>query len=102
MSAFGQERCTRAADGRIFSAMLDLDRGGARATFIAALLAAAFLLTLFLAVRAQIASTYHRATAQKVVRDWSLVAADELLRRTENYVSYNGTYPVLQAISAEP
>src|SRR5256885_4099941 len=40
----------------------DLDRGGARATFIAALLAAVFLLTLFLAVRAQIASTYHRAT----------------------------------------
>ena len=81
--------------------MLDLDRGGARATFTAALLGAAFLLTLFLAVRAQVASTYHRATAEKVVRDWSLVAADELLRRTESYINYNGTYPVLQAISAE-
>jgi signal transduction histidine kinase len=101
MSGFGQERCARVADGRIFSPMLDLDRGGARAMFIAGLLAAAFLLTLFLALRAQVASTYHRATAQKVVRDWSLVAADELLRRTESYVNYNGTYPLLQAISAE-
>jgi signal transduction histidine kinase len=100
MSAFGQEHCARGADGRIFSAMLDLDRGGARATFTAALLAAAFLLTLFLAVRAQVASTYHRATAQKVVRDWSAVAADELLRRVENDVSYKGTYPVLQALAS--
>ena len=82
--------------------MLDLDRGGARAGFIAALLAAAFLLTLFLALRAQVSSVYHRATAEKVVRDWSAVAADELLRRTESSINYDGTYPVLQAIAAEP
>ena len=81
--------------------MLDLDRGGARATLIVALLAATFLLTAFLALRAQFAAEYHRATAQKVVRDWSAVAADELLRRVENNVSYDGTYPVLQAIAAE-
>jgi len=102
MSGFGQERCADVADSRIFSPMLDLDRGGTRATFIAALLAATFVLTAFLALRAQFASTYHRATAEKVVRDWSAVAADELLRRTESYVGYDGTYPVLQAIANEP
>src|SRR5262245_42567336 len=82
--------------------MFDLDREGARATLIAALLAATFALTAFLALRAQMASLYHRATAEKVVRDWSAFAADELLRRLENAVNYDGTYPVLQAIANEP
>ncbi|HJW96022.1 MAG TPA: HAMP domain-containing sensor histidine kinase [Thermoanaerobaculia bacterium] len=82
--------------------MLDLDRGGTRATFIAALLGAVFLLTLFLALRAQMAWTYHRVAAQRVVHDWSAVAADELLRRIDNQIGYYGVYPALQAISSEP
>ena len=82
--------------------MARLDREGTRTTFIAILLVATFLLTTFLAMRAQFASQYHRATAEKVIRDWSALAGDEFVRRSESYASFYGTYPILQAIWSEP
>ncbi len=75
-------------------------RDGTRTTFIVALLVATFLLTAFMAVRAQTAATYHRATAEKVIRDWTRVAADELARRTDAQATFYGTYPILQRMLA--
>src|SRR5688572_1905025 len=75
-------------------------REGARTAFIVVLLVAAFLLTAFMAVRAQRAATYHRVTAERVVRDWTRVAADELARRTDAQAGFYGTYPVLQSIAS--
>lgn len=75
-------------------------RDGTRATFIVALLVATFLLTAFMALRAQMASTYHRTTAEKVIRDWTRVAADELARRTDAQATFYGTYPILQRMLA--
>jgi signal transduction histidine kinase len=75
-------------------------RDGSRSAFIVALLVATFLLTAFMAVRAQMASTYHRATAERVIRDWTRVAADELARRTDAQATFYGTYPILQRMLA--
>jgi signal transduction histidine kinase len=77
-------------------------RDSARMAMIIALLGATFLLTAFVALRAQLAASYHRATAEKVIRDWSAVAADEFARRAENYATFYGTYYVLQAIWDAP
>ncbi|HYI11429.1 MAG TPA: HAMP domain-containing sensor histidine kinase [Thermoanaerobaculia bacterium] len=71
-----------------------------RTAFLVALLVATFLLTAFMALRAQMAATYHRATAEKVIRDWTRVAADELARRAEAQAGFYGTYPVLQRMLA--
>lgn len=78
--------------------MLQRDRG--RSALIMALLVATFVLTAFMAVRAQRAATYHRATAEKVILDWTLVAADELARRTDAQAGFYGTYPLLQTMLA--
>jgi signal transduction histidine kinase len=51
-------------------------------------------------VRAQMAATYHRTTAERVIRDWTRVAADELARRTDAQATFYGTYPVLQRMLA--
>jgi signal transduction histidine kinase len=78
------------------------DRQAWRTTLIVALLVASFLLTAFLAVRGQLVARYHRATAEKVIRDWALLAAAELERRLDAQSAFYGTYPVLQAIAASP
>jgi signal transduction histidine kinase len=75
-------------------------RDSTRTTFIVVLLVATFVLTAFMAVRAQLAGTYHRTTAEKVIRDWTRVAADELARRTEAQATFYGTYPLLQRMLA--
>jgi signal transduction histidine kinase len=71
---------------------------------VVVLLAATFLVVAFLSLRAYTASTYHRTTAQRVLRDWTRVAVDELQRRVEAQAGFYGTYPVLQAMadSASP
>ena len=75
-------------------------REGTRTAFIVVLLVATLLLTAFMAVRAQRAATYHRVTAEKVVRDWTRVAAEELARRTDAQAGFYGTYPVLQSMAS--
>jgi signal transduction histidine kinase len=77
-----------------------LQRERARTVFTVALLVAAFLLTAFMAVRAQRGALYHRVTAENVVRDWTRVAADELARRADAQGGFYGTYPVLQSMLA--
>ena len=78
-----------------------LQREGTRTAFIVALLVATFLLTAFMALRAQQAATYHRATAENVIRDWTRLAADELTRRADAQAGFYGTYPVLQSLLAQ-
>ena len=68
-------------------------------TLAVVLLVATFLLTAFVTLIAQGGFTYHRATSEKVVRDWTRVAQDELIRRVEQMISFYGTYPILQSIS---
>jgi signal transduction histidine kinase len=80
--------------------MLLAMRDGTRTGIIVALLVATFVLTAFMAVRAQQAATYHRATAERVIRDWTRVAADELARRADAQASFYGTYPILQRMLA--
>ena len=77
-------------------------RDSTRIPIVIVLLGATFLLTVFVALRAQLAATNHRATAEKVIHDWSAVAADEFARRLENYATFYGTYPVLQTIWDAP
>jgi signal transduction histidine kinase len=78
------------------------DRDGRRTSFVVVLLIAVFLLTAFMAVRAQLAARYHQVTAENVIRDWTRVAADELARRAETQSGFFGTYPMLQTIAAAP
>jgi signal transduction histidine kinase len=78
------------------------DREGRRTWFVIGLLMAVFLLAAFMAVRAQISARYHRVTAERVVRDWARVAADELARRAESQAAFFGAYPMLQTIAASP
>jgi signal transduction histidine kinase len=75
------------------------DREGRRTSFVVVLLVAVFLVTAFMAVRAQLSARYHRVTAENVIRDWTRVAADELARRAESQSGFFGTYPVLQVIA---
>jgi signal transduction histidine kinase len=81
--------------------MTSLDREGARTKLVAALLVVTLLVTAFIAFRAQMASTYHRVTAERVVRDWTLFAANELARRGEAQIEFYGAYPVLQMLGAQ-
>jgi len=82
--------------------MAQFDRDGMRATGIVVLLVATFLLTAFMALRAQLAARYHQATAENVIRDWTRVAADEFGRQSEAQAGFFGTYPMLQTIVAMP
>ena len=77
-----------------------LEREGARTTLVMALLAAVFVVTAIIVARGVMGVTYHRTTAQKVVRDWAHFANAELLRRAENQASFYGTYPILQMLAA--
>lgn len=81
-------------------AMQWLDREGARTTLVAALLVVTLIVTAFIAFRAQMAATYHRVTAERVISDWTRYAADELARRGEAQVEFYGAYPVLQMLGA--
>jgi signal transduction histidine kinase len=77
-------------------------RGGSQGrgpAVVVVLLAMTFLVVAYLSMRAYAASTYHRATAQRVVRDWTRVAVDELARRAEAQAGFYGTYPVLLAMA---
>jgi signal transduction histidine kinase len=81
-------------------AMARPERPGWRTALIVASLVATFLLTAFLALPGLTAAVYHRATAERVVRDWARVAAGELGRRAEAQAGFYGTYPVLLALAA--
>ncbi|HYC58876.1 MAG TPA: HAMP domain-containing sensor histidine kinase [Thermoanaerobaculia bacterium] len=79
-----------------------MTRDGARMSIVIGLLVATLVVTAWMSMRAQYAARAHRMAAEKVVRDWTRVAADELVRRAENQASYYGIYRVLEAIRSAP
>jgi len=101
LSGTRQEHCAQAANDRS-SLPMRFGRENARLAIVIVLLGATFLLTAFVALRAQLMASYYRATTQKVIHDWSSVAADEFARRVENYTTFYGTYQILQAIWDAP
>ena len=71
-----------------------------RTTLIVALLAASFITTAFIAARALMETMYHRATAERVLRDFASLAADEFVRGADAQISYYGCYPLVQKLAA--
>jgi signal transduction histidine kinase len=71
-----------------------------RLAVVAVLLVVTLFVTAFLAFRAQMAATYHRTTAERVIHDWTRFAADELARRCENQIEFYGTYHVMRMLVA--
>ncbi|HKS24315.1 MAG TPA: hypothetical protein VJZ76_16055, partial [Thermoanaerobaculia bacterium] len=71
-----------------------------RTPLIVALLAASFLSTLFIASRALTQAVYHRATAERAIRDFAALAADEFTRAADAQISFYGCYPLAQQIAA--
>jgi signal transduction histidine kinase len=73
-----------------------------RGAVVATLLAAIFTLIAFVALRGLAATRDQRRAAEQVVRDWTLVAVDELVRRAAALASFEGTYHLLLALSESP
>ena len=69
-----------------------------RSGLIAALLLSSLLLAAVLAFQAQLSVRYQRAAAEKVLRDYAMLASDEFSRRTANEVGYSGFYPLVTAL----
>lgn len=51
-----------------------------------------------LALQANFSDVYHRTTAEGVLRDYSSLVADEVIRRSSAEIGYYGYYPLLQVL----
>src|SRR4051812_42873791 len=71
-----------------------------RIAAVIVLLASALVLTIVLAFQALRAVAVHRYAAQRAVRDFAAIAADELIRRASADVEAYGLAPLRQAIAA--
>jgi signal transduction histidine kinase len=71
-----------------------------RLPLVIVLLVATLGISAWMAMRAQYAAREHQRTAENVVRDWTRVAGDELLRRTDLQAAIYGTYNMLRIVSA--
>ena len=69
-------------------------RDGPRAAFVIAPLVAGMFTAGLLALEAYRAATYHRRTAESVLRDYATLAAGEMIRRSANELGYYGYYPL--------
>lgn len=70
-----------------------------RLPLVIVLLVATLGISAWMAVRAQYTAREYQRTAETVVRDWTRVAGDELLRRTDIQAALYGTYNMLRAMS---
>jgi signal transduction histidine kinase len=68
---------------------------GSRSGLIASLLAATLVLAAALAWQAQESVRDHRAAAEKVLRDYAMLAADEFTRRTAAEVGFSGFFQLV-------
>lgn len=73
-------------------------RESTRSGPIAGLLFFSLLLAAILTFQAQVSVRYHRAAAEKLLRDYATLASDEFSRRTANEVGYSGFYPLITAL----
>src|SRR5258708_20321069 len=69
-----------------------------RGAFVALLLFGAILVAALLAVQAQMAVTYHRATAERVLGDYSQYAAARLAMRLGQTLWFYAFVPTLDAV----
>ncbi len=68
--------------------------------FIVVLLLASLVIAGAVAWQAQDAARSHRAMAERVLRDYAGLAADELVRRASADVGYRGYCVLIQALNA--
>ena len=78
-----------------------LEREGSRSGLVVGLLLLSLAMTGVLAWQAQVSTAYHRVAAEKVLRDYALLTADEFARRTVNEIGFYGFYPLVTAIRQE-
>lgn len=69
-----------------------------RSGLIGALLLLTLVLAAILAFQAQVSVRYHRAAAEKLLRDYAMLASDEFARRTANELGFSGFYPLMTAL----
>ncbi|HYK42711.1 MAG TPA: HAMP domain-containing sensor histidine kinase [Thermoanaerobaculia bacterium] len=77
------------------------EREGSRSGLVVALLLSSLVMTGALAWQAQTSTVYHRVAAEKVLRDYAMLTADEFARRTVNELGFYGFYPLVTAIRQE-
>ena len=74
------------------------ERSGSRSGLIVGLLFAILVLAAVLAWQAQASMRYQRATAEKALRDYAMLSADEFARRAVSELGYYGFYPIVTAL----
>jgi signal transduction histidine kinase len=77
------------------------DRESSRSGLVATLLLSSLALAGVLTWQAQASMRYHRGAAEKVLRDYAMLAADEFARRTVNEIGFYGFYPLVTAVRQE-
>jgi signal transduction histidine kinase len=74
---------------------------GSRTTLIVLLLLISFATAILLALHANYSDASQRATAESVLRDYSALVADEVVRRSAAEIGYYGYYPLITAVLHE-
>ncbi|HXV76538.1 MAG TPA: HAMP domain-containing sensor histidine kinase [Candidatus Polarisedimenticolaceae bacterium] len=69
-----------------------------RSAVTVALLSGTLVIVAVLTLQAQFAWTYHRTTAENVLRDYSRLVAEEFIRRTSQEIGYRGFFSVVTAL----
>lgn len=77
------------------------DRESSRSGLVATLLLSSLALAGVLTWQAQASMRYHRGAAEKVLRDYAMLAADEFARRTVDEIGFYGFYPLVTAVRQE-
>ncbi|MDQ6894862.1 MAG: HAMP domain-containing histidine kinase [Acidobacteriota bacterium] len=77
------------------------EREGSRSGPVVGLLLLSLVMTGVLAWQAQASTAYHRVAAEKVLRDYAMLTADEFARRTVTELGFYGFYPLVTAIRQE-
>jgi signal transduction histidine kinase len=72
-----------------------------RTALVVLLLLVSLATATIIAVQAHYANTTQRAVAESVLRDYSSLVADEVIRRSSAEVGFNGYYPLIGAVLHE-
>src|SRR5215472_13890102 len=72
-----------------------------RTTLIVLLLLISFATAILLALHANYSDASQRATAESVLRDYSALVADEVVRRSAAEIGYYGYYPLITEVLHE-
>src|SRR6266849_5543669 len=72
-----------------------------RTALIVLLLLVSLATAIMIAVQAQYANATQRAAAESVLRDYSSLVADEVIRRSASEIGYYGYYPLVGAVFHE-